>query len=93
MTSPRQGNGGPDGRPLCFNREPRIAYIANDGFDEEGWLRTKSIPWRFSTECKSWASHPGSDPVPLAEGWKCIGCRHYPATLVAEALIAQEARG
>ena len=92
MTFTRQGNGGPDGRPLCFNGEQRTQYLANDGWTHDGRLRRKVIPWAFSTECKSWASHPGSDPVPLAEGWKCIGCRHYPATLVAEALIAQEAR-
>lgn len=93
MTFPRQGNGGPDGRPMCFNGEPMVRYRANNGYDADGKLRTVVIPWAFSRECKSWASHPGSDPVPLAEGWRCIGCAHYPATLVADALIAQEVRG
>ena len=81
-----------DGRPRCYSAEPMREYRAHAGYDDEGRLRTVMIPWAFSTECKSWAGHPGSDPVPLAEGWRCIGCAHYPATLVAEALIAQEAR-
>lgn len=92
MTRPTQGNGGPGGRPLCFNGEPVRRYLANNGYDADGRLCTVMIPWAFSTECKSWAGHPGSDPVPLIENWACIGCRHYPATLVADALEAQEAR-
>lgn len=35
----RQGNGGPDGRPLCFNAEPMARYRANNGYDAEGRLR------------------------------------------------------
>ena len=82
-----------DGRPRCFNQEPPTEYRANAGFNADGRLRTVMIPWSFSSECKSWAGHPGSDPVPLIENWACIGCRHFPATLVADALEAQEARG
>ena len=89
----RQGNGGPDGRPLCFNAEPMPEFVeVNDGWTEDGRLRRKLIPYAFSRECKSWAGHPGSDPVPLIEGWACAGCRHYPATLIAEALAARERR-
>lgn len=101
MTFPRQGNGGPDGRPLCWNRQREETFLVQDGWlgvrDESGVLTRIPImvyiPNRFSTECKSWAGHEGTPPVPLAEGWKCEGCKHYPAKLVAEALIAQEARG
>lgn len=92
MIRPRQGNGGPDGRPLCFNGTAPTHYVANDGYTEDGRLRTVTIPWAFSTGCKSWAGHPGSDPVPLMEGWACKGCRHYPANDVIAALVAKERR-
>lgn len=92
MTRPTQGNAGPGGRPLCFNGEPRREYVANDGYDAEGRLRTVTIPWAFSDGCKSWAGHPGSDPVPLIEGWACMGCRHYPTDDVVAALVAKGRR-
>lgn len=84
-----QGNGGPDGRPRCFNGKPMREYRAHAGYDDEGRLRTVMIPWAFSRECKSWASHPGSDPVPLAEGWRCDGCAHFPHDLVDDAILAK----
>jgi hypothetical protein len=92
MTRPTQGTGGPDGRPLCFNGTAPTHYVANDGYTEDGRLRTVTIPWAFSTECKSWAGHPGSDPVPLMEGWLCKGCRWEPLLDVHKARKAQEAR-
>lgn len=88
MTRPTQGTGGPDGRPLCFNAEPVAPFVyVNDGWTEDGRLKRKLIPYAFSRECKSWASHPGTDPVPLAEHWQCRGCRHEPLNLVDEALL------
>ena len=91
MTTPRQGFG-PDGRPLCFDRQPRTKYLANDGYDAEGRLRTVTIPWAFSTDCASWKSDPSTDPVPLSEGWKCGGCIHYPSELVDLALTRRHDR-
>ena len=87
MTRPRQGNAGPEGRPLCFNGEPPADYLANDGYDLAGALRTKRIPWPFSKECKSWTADPSTDPVPLLEGWKCEGCRHFPHESVQTAVF------
>jgi hypothetical protein len=87
MTRTTQGNGGPDGRPLCFNGEPPQGYLANDGWTEDGRRRTVLIPWAFSQACKSWASHPGTPPVPLVEGWKCNGCRHFPGQDVQAAVF------
>jgi hypothetical protein len=95
MTTPRQGFG-PDGRPLCFNREPMREYVANDGTerisDDTIAQRIYAIPWAFSVGCKSWASDPSTDPVPLAEGWKCGGCIHYPSELVDLALSRRHDR-
>lgn len=90
MTRPTQGNGGPDGRPRCFNGEamPAEVYV-NDGYTDDGRLRRKLIPYAFSRECKSWAGHPASDPVPLAEGWRCDGCAHFPHDLVDDAILAK----
>lgn len=92
MTRPTQGSGGPDGRPRCYNGEPMLSYAANyrplyTGMDSKNGLfesvqEVRVIPWAFSTECKSWASDPSTDPVPMAEGWRCDGCRRYPAELV-----------
>lgn len=47
MTQPRQGTGGPDGRPLCFNGGRRTHYVANNGFDADGRLQRIEIPWAF----------------------------------------------
>lgn len=91
MTTPRQGFG-PDGRPLCFNREARKFYAANDGLSIDGRQDKVAIPWNFSRGCKSWASDPSTDPVPLAEGWKCGGCDHYPSELVDLALARRHDR-
>jgi hypothetical protein len=92
MTRPTQGTGGPDGRPLCWNGQPPVEYLANDGWAEDGRLRKVAIPWAFSTGCKSWAGHPGTDPVPLAEGWRCEGCRLLPRADVSRALNAAAKR-
>ena len=94
----RQGFG-PEGRPLCFNRELRRDYDANDGMTTVvvdsvpvQAIRAKRIPWAFSTDCKSWAADPSTDPVPLAEGWKCGGCVHYPSEAVDLALTRRHDR-
>jgi hypothetical protein len=88
-----QGTGGQGGRPLCWNAEPMPEfYMANDGHDEFGQLQRVAIPWAFSRECKSWAGHPGTDPVPLAEGWRCEGCRLLPRLDVSRALNAASKR-
>jgi hypothetical protein len=87
MNRPLQGNAGPEGRPLCFNREPRREYVANDGYDLAGALRTKTIPWAFSEDCKSWIADPSTDPVPLLEGWKCEGCHRFPHEAVQTAVF------
>ena len=86
MTRATQGFG-PDGRPLCFNGARRTHYVANNGFDADGRLQRIEIPWAFDPGCKSWAGHPGSDPVPLIEGWKCNGCAHFPGELVQQAVF------
>lgn len=87
-----QGFSGDGRRPLCFNREPLREYVANDGLRPDGSLSTKIIPWAFSLECASWKSDPSTDPVPLAEGWKCGGCDHYPSELVDLALTRRHDR-
>lgn len=92
MTRATQGNGGPDGRPLCWNREPRREYLANVGYAEDGRLQRETIPWAFSGGCKSWASDPSTDPVPMAEGWRCQGCRHLPVELIGEAIARKVQR-
>lgn len=86
MTRARQGFDGPNGRPLCFNREPMTTYRANMGLDEFGAQTTMEIPWAFSRGCKSWVADPSTDPVPLAEGWKCGGCTYFPSDYVDLAL-------
>ena len=97
---PRQGNGGPDGRPLCFNGQTPENYLVQDGW-HPGVLPDgtptrypvmRYAPNRFSRGCKSWVSDPSTDPVPLIEGWKCEGCQHYPAEVVAEAVIRSMTR-
>ena len=95
MTRPTQGTGGPDGRPRCFNAEPMREYDANNGTKivvvnnrAVQAVSLKRSPWPFSQECKSWAGHKGTPPVPLIEGWKCEGCKHFPAKLFAEAMLA-----
>lgn len=92
MTRARQGTGGPDGRPRCWNGEAPLVYVARDGLTPDGRQATRTIPWAFSQSCKSWVADPSTDPVPLAEGWRCDGCRHLPADAVAVALRAREAR-
>jgi hypothetical protein len=95
LTTPRQGFG-PDGRPLCFNRTPRTEYLANDGTEPAGLdtlaQRVRVIPWAFSVGCKSWASDPSTDPVPLAEGWRCGGCTYFPSDYVDLALTRRHDR-
>lgn len=93
MTHARQGNGRPDGRPLCWNAQPMPeGYVANDGYDDEGKLRRIEIPWAFSRDCKSWVADPSTDPVPLAEGWRCDGCQHFPHQHHETAIRNREAR-
>lgn len=101
MTTHRQGFG-PDGRPLCFNRELMRDYAANyashivaekpDGTAVRTVQEVRRIPWAFSTDCKSWVSDPSTDPVPLAEGWKCGGCVHFPSDAVDLALTRRHDR-
>lgn len=91
MTHARQGFGH-DGRPRCFNREPMREYRANDGLNVDGDQARTWIPWAFSTDCKSWVADPSTDPVPLAEGWKCGGCVHYPSEAVDLALTRRHDR-
>lgn len=87
MTGATQGNGGPDGRPLCFNGQPPQGYAANDGWTSDGRLKRRTIPWAFAPGCKSWKADPSTDPVPMAEGWRCGGCAHFPVELAAEAVV------
>jgi hypothetical protein len=92
MTRPTQGTGGPAMRPLCYNREPMRMYAANTQVrvivagDKRLELHAiqiaENIPWAFTQKCMSWASDPSTDPVPMAENWRCAGCRHFPADLV-----------
>lgn len=92
MTRPTQGTGGPDGRPRCYNGEPMRQYTANTEVrvivagDRRLELHAiqiaDNIPWAFTQKCMSWASDRSTDPVPLAEGWHCTGCRHLPDDLV-----------
>lgn len=77
-----QGHGGAAGRPRCYNRDPMREYAANDGYDAQGRLQTVTIPWAFSQDCKNWVADPSTDPVPMMEGWRCDGCRHFPAESV-----------
>lgn len=96
MTRPTQGTGGADGRPLCFDGIAPENFLVQDGWEPgitpQGtptrFPRMVEVPNRFSRECKSWVADPSTDPVPLAEGWRCSGCRHYPEDLVTDAIIA-----
>lgn len=92
MTRPTQGTGGPDGRPRCYNGWPMREYVANDGLTFDGGQFRRTITWQFSQECKSWASDPSTDPVPMAEGWRCDGCKHLPQRLVDLAIQNRERR-
>jgi hypothetical protein len=83
VTRPAWGTAGPEGRPGCWNGEPMREYPSAEG----------PIPWfGLDSRCKSWAGNPGSDPVPLMEGWRCHGCRFFPEELVGEALKAAARR-
>ena len=91
---------GQDGRPLCWNREGAGNFLMQDGwlpgFTADGtptrYPIMVEVPNRFSRECHSWTSDPSTDPVPLAEGWKCSGCRHFPVDKFSQALLNLEAR-
>ena len=95
MTRPTQGNAGPDGRPLCFNGTTPENYLVQDGWEPgitpQGtptrFPRMVEVPNHFSRDCKSWVADPSTDPVPLAEGWKCEGCRHFPHEAVQTAVF------
>lgn len=67
-------------------------YVANDGYDEFGQLQRRVIPWGFSRDCKSWVADPSTDPVPLAEGWRCDGCQHFPQQHYDTAIRNRDAR-
>jgi hypothetical protein len=79
-------------RPLCYNGEAMASYPANEGrvpiatnietMTVDVTQRVTLIPWAFTQKCMSWASDPSTDPVPMAENWRCAGCRHFPADLV-----------
>lgn len=69
-------------RPSCYNRPARPeSYTANDGFDQDGRLRTKLIPWFSPDRC---AAHdgvgigPNNENYPAAHGWDCAGCHWNP---------------
>ena len=99
MTHPRQGFG-PDGRPLCFNGTTPENYLVQDGwlpgYTDDGtptrFPVMRYVPNNFSRDCKSWVADPSTDPVPLAEGWACEGCKHYPSEAVAVALANRNNR-
>ena len=101
MTTYRQGFG-PDGRPLCFNREAMATYSVNERREvvrehpEDMAVvvgqRVTLIPWNFSRGCTSWVADPSTAPVPMAEGWKCGGCVHYPSEAVDLALTRRHDR-
>lgn len=44
------------------------------------------VPFVMSQGCKSWAADKASDPVPMMEGWHCVGCRHFPLEDVRAAI-------
>ena len=100
MTTPRQGTGGPEGRPLCWNGERHENYLVQDGwlpgYTDDGtptqFPVMRYVPNNFSRDCKSWVADPSTDPVPLAEGWACKGCKHYPEAAVEVALANQARR-
>lgn len=103
MTRPTQGTGGPDGRPRCYNgygQPDHANFLVQDGWEPgitpQGtptqYPRMVEVPNHFSRECASWRSHPGTDPVPLAEAWRCEGCRLLPRAIVSEALNAAAKR-
>lgn len=81
-----------DGRPRCFDGAAPSTYLANNGYDAEGRLQRVEIPWAFSRECKSWAADPSTDPVPMTECWRCLGCRHYPSEAIKVAVERKVAR-
>lgn len=95
MTKPTQGNGGPDGRPRCFNGDRHENFLVQDGWEpgltpwgaRTRYPRMVEIPNNFSKDCKSWVADPSTDPVPLLEKWKCDGCKHFPGEAVATSVI------
>jgi hypothetical protein len=69
-------------KPPCYDRPPvRATYTANDGYDAEGRLKTKEIPWFAPDRC---ATHdgrgigPAGESYPVAHGWACGGCKWAP---------------
>lgn len=86
-----------DGRPRCWGKELSkwtrvIDTIVYPGDPFIVVPKEVSIPFTMTRECRAWASDPSTDPVPLAEDWRCDGCCRYPAELVELALQRREAR-
>lgn len=77
MTKATQRDRG-DGKPRCWGVPMPETVAVHDGWTDDGRLIRRVIPFAFSLECKSWASHPASEPVPQIEGWNCAGCGRYP---------------
>lgn len=101
MTKPTQGNGGPDDRPLCYNKDAPENFLVQDGWEPgitpsgipTRYPRMVTVPNHFSKDCKSWVADPSTDPVPLLEGWKCEGCKHFPHQSVQLAVLRSLKRG
>ena len=100
MTRATQGTGGPGGRPLCWNGTAPENFLVQDGWEPgitpQGnptrYPRMVEVPSHFSRDCKSWVADPSTDPVPLAENWRCGGCQHFPEDHVQRALDNRAAR-
>lgn len=96
MTTPQADRG--DGKPRCYGIEMPATVVVNDGYEHDlvethkVALTVVSIPFAFSRECKSWASDPSTDPVPMQEGWRCEGCPRLSPALVELAIHHRERR-
>lgn len=86
MSEIRQRDRG-DGRPRCYGVEMPETVRVHDGLEPDPiephkLIQTqREIPFAMTRECRSWASDPSTDPVPLSEGWNCEGCPRFPVEL------------
>ena len=91
MIEVRQRDRG-DGRPRCYGVEMPAAVMVHAGLEQDPieWQKLtqtqREIPFAMTRECRAWASDPSTDPVPLAERWRCDGCPRFPAELYAAAI-------
>jgi hypothetical protein len=72
-----------DPRPKCWNRPPREWGRVRVYWDEDGNRREVGLPngW-FVDGCATWAGRgigPNGEPYPVANGFRCHGCRWLPA--------------